>query len=116
MVGESVAVIIILLVAVIMSIRSGNVPLAKMAFPFFLVPLIYLLGALLVRAVHGAPDELYFIRILTIVVGGISAVGTSFLMANISKGHVNQSSLRIYKVFAPIANAALAFAYFLRLR
>lgn len=116
MIGESVAIVIVLFVSIVMSLRARNKPLAKLTLPFLLMPLIYLIGEGFIGTAAAGLDDAYVMRLIGVGAGALSSIGVSFLMANINKEVVAASTLKVYRIFAPICCAALSLAYFLRLR
>ncbi len=107
MIGESIAILVVLLVAGTMAVRRGGRALGGMVIPFLGVPLFYLLGQVVFRP----PDERQ--RIAILAAGALAGVAVAFLVSKSLEGRF-KSPRRTYVPFAIVFILLLAGAYLIR--
>ena len=115
MVGESIAILIVLGVAAIMAIRSGRRAVVKMTLPFCAVPFAYLLGeACFYPYRAGLRLPLQTWRVLFVVLGGAVGIIATFVVARLISSYI-QNAKRLYIPFSLIFVVAITVAYCIRL-
>lgn len=115
MIGESVAIVIVLLVACLMALRTGRRAMAKMTLPFFSVPLCFLLGEALFYSLRQRPEfPLPAQRVVAVLVGGIAGVISAVLIANRISKEISGAK-RTYVLFAGVFVVLMVLTYCFRL-
>lgn len=112
MLTESLAIFIVLLVAVFMMVRAGRKPVAVLALPFLGVPLFYLLGYAAEKLFRLRPNTAYGVSLWMTVLGGIAGVVAAVLLVR------NVPSKRVvtgYTILCAAFQIALVAAYLLKL-
>lgn len=116
MIGESVAIVVVLLVAGFMSLRRGRKDMAAMTAPFVCIPAFYLLGEAIFFTARRSPEfPLQTQRFAAVILGAVFGVVLSLLIARaLSDQYKNLT--RTYVPFATVFLAAMLIAYCIRLR
>ncbi|MGI6404192.1 MAG: hypothetical protein ACOX0K_08320 [Oscillospiraceae bacterium] len=115
MVGESIAILIVLGVTAAMALRSGRRAVVKMTLPFCTVPFAYLIGETFLSpywAVQGV--SLQTLRVLVVLIGALAGIILAFGVAKAIASYV-QHAKKLYIPFALVFVAAMAITYCIRL-
>ncbi len=115
MVGESIAILIVLGVAAAMALRSGRRAVVKMTLPFCTVPLAYLIGETFFYPYRsGLKLPLQTWRVIAVLLGALAGAAMAFVVAGIISSYVKNAK-RLYIPFALLFVAAMAITYCIRL-
>ncbi len=115
MVGESIAILIVLGVAAAMALRSGRRAVVQMTLPFCTVPFAYLIGETFLspyRSAFGLP--LQTLRVVIVLIGALAGIVLAFWVARAIASYV-KNSRKLYTPFALLFVVAMAVTYCIRL-
>lgn len=111
MIGESIAIMVVLAVAAGMALRSGRKAMVVMTVPFCCVPLAYLIGEAIFFHLREIPHKP---GVISVLLGGLCGVAVTFIAAGLVSDEI-KNARRIYIPFALVFVAAIAVTYCIRL-
>lgn len=112
MLTESLAIFIVLLVAVFMMVRAGRKSVAALTLPFLGVPLFYLLGCAAEKLFRLRPNIADGVNLWMTVLGGIAGVVAAVLLVRKAP---SKRVVRGYPILCAAFQTALVAAYLLKL-
>lgn len=115
MIGESIAIVIILLLAGAMALRSEKRAMARMTLPFLSIPLLFLLGEGILYSFRQKPGfPLLTVRIGMVILGGGVGIAAAWAIAR-SLAKEIKGIQRAYLPFAAVFLVAMLITYCIRL-
>lgn len=113
MIGESFAIIAVVLVMAAMGLRAKRKETAILALPFLFVPAAFLVGEALLYTLRSITDlPVSVLRLLAVLVGALAGM---LLCAVLSKGFRSRKGGQVYLMFSFLVLIALAAAYYFQI-
>ena len=113
MIGESVAILAVILVMMIMALRQGKRPLVILSLPLMIIPAVYLIGEALLWTLRNMTAlPISTLRMVAVAVGW--AVGTVACILT-ARALISKRARALYLALALIYMTALSIAYYVHI-